>query len=455
MGLDRRQFFKISALTTTVPAVAIATPSAAAPMSMLGIDAVQLGVRAGGTIDQTVALQNAIDQTAGARVPLVLGPGEYRAGELKLPTGTQIVGVRGATRLTFEGGAGLITARGADHVTLSGLTLDGKGKPMPKDRGLLQLSSGGDIRIIDCEIVNSGRNGIVLEEIEGAVSGTTVTSAIDTAIVSRDARGLSIANNTVRDAGNGGILVMRAVKGDDGTLVLDNRIENIAAARESVGQSGTAIFVSNADNVTVRSNRIHHAAFCGVRGKAASNLQIISNIVNDVGDIALYSEFGFEGVVIANNTVNGAALGVAVVNFNEGGRLAVVQGNIIRNLKSKRPAGIELNDGASAGVGITVEADAAITGNVIENAPDTGIKLGWGQFLRDVTVTGNVVRSVGYGVTASVSSGAGQAVIAANMIAEAAHGAIVGMDYTEVLPDELSKNTTRFAQLTVRGNKVR
>src|ERR1700674_1501859 len=125
MGLDRRQFFKISALTTTVPAVAIATPSAAAPMSMLGIDAVQLGVRAGGTIDQTVALQNAIDQTAGARVPLVLGPGEYRAGELKLPTGTQIVGVRGATRLTFEGGAGLITARGADHVTLSGLTLDG------------------------------------------------------------------------------------------------------------------------------------------------------------------------------------------------------------------------------------------------------------------------------------------------------------------------------------------
>src|SRR5262245_5426399 len=108
MALDRRQFFRMSALTTAVPAVTLATPSAAAPMSTLGVDAVQLGVRAGATIDQTEALQAAIDQAAGARVPLVLGPGEYRTGELKLPTGAQIIGVRGATRLIFEGGAGLI-----------------------------------------------------------------------------------------------------------------------------------------------------------------------------------------------------------------------------------------------------------------------------------------------------------------------------------------------------------
>src|SRR5262245_1636851 len=108
MGLDRREFFPCSGSTPAPPAVALAAPSAAAPMSILGIDAVQLGVRAGGTVDQTVVLQNAIDQTAGARVPLVLGPGEYRTGELKLPAGAQIAGVRGATRLIFEGGAGLI-----------------------------------------------------------------------------------------------------------------------------------------------------------------------------------------------------------------------------------------------------------------------------------------------------------------------------------------------------------
>ena len=454
MGLDRRQLFKFAALTGAVPAVTLATPSVAAPMSTMGIDALTLGVKAGGTIDQTVALQNAIDQTAGARVPLVLGPGEYRTGELKLPTGTQIVGVRGATRLIFEGGAGLIFARGADHVTLSGLMLDGKGKPLAGDRGLLQLSWGGDVRVIDCEIVNSGGHGIVLEEVEGLVSGTTVAGAADTGIVSRNARGLSIQNNVVRGAGNGGITVMRAAKGDDGTQVLDNRIEDISV-RDGANKGGNGIYVLNAENVTVRGNRINRAAHSGVRGKAASNLQAISNLINNVGDVAVYSEFGFEGAVIANNTINGAALGVAVVNFNEGGRLAVVQGNLIRNLKSARPSGATSNDSAGAGVGITVEADAAVTGNVIENAPDTGIKLGWGQYLRDVTVTGNVVRNVGFGITASVSTGAGQAVIAGNLVAEATRGSIVGMDFAEALPDDLSIQTTRYAHLTIRGNKVR
>ena len=66
----------------------------------------------------------------------------------------------------------------------------------------------------------------------------------------------------------------------------------------------------------------------------------------DVGEVAIYSEFGFEGAVIANNTVDGAALGIVACNFNEGGRLAVVQGNLIRNLKPKRPAGTDPDDGA-------------------------------------------------------------------------------------------------------------
>ena len=453
MGLDRREFFRLSAITTAVPAVALATPAAAAPMSILGMDAVQLGIKAGGTIDQTVALQNAIDQTAGARVPLVLGPGEYRAGELKLPTGTQIIGVRGATRLLFEGGAGLILARGADHVTLSGLTFDGKGKPLGENRGLLQLAQSSDVRIIDCDVVNSGGNGIVLEEVEGVVSGSTVTGAADTGIVSRNARGLAIQNNIVRGIGNAGISISRSEKGEDGTLVLDNRIEDIAATRGTSGQFGHAIEILRAGNVTVRGNRINRAAFSGIRGQAASNLQVTNNIVNDVGDAAIYSEFDLEGALIANNTIVNAARGVAVVNFNEGGRLAVVQGNMIRNLKTRRP--IDGSQSAGAGIGISVEADAAVAGNVIEGASDTGIRIGWGQYLRDVTVTGNVVRNVGFGITASVSTGAGQACIAGNMVAEASRGSIVGMDFAEVQPDDLSRNTTRYAHLAIKGNKVR
>ena len=85
--------------------------------------------------------RSAIDKTAGARVPLMLGPGDYRVGGLKLPAGTQLIGVRGATRLIFTGGAALIAARGADHVTLAGLVLDGGGRPLPENGALVRCSS--------------------------------------------------------------------------------------------------------------------------------------------------------------------------------------------------------------------------------------------------------------------------------------------------------------------------
>ena len=158
--------------------------------------------------------------------------------------------------------------------------------------------------------------------------------------------------------------------------------------------------------------------------------------------------------MIANNTIDGAAIGIAVTNFNEGGRLAVVQGNLIRNLVPKRPAGTDPNDGA--GIGIGVEADTAVTGNTIENAPTAGIAVGWGQYLRDVSVTGNVVRSAGVGISVSVSPGAGSAVIADNLIAATKNGAIVGMDQRRAMTGDLAREgAARYAQLAINGNRVR
>ncbi len=350
-------------------------------------------MRAGGGAEQTRMLQAAIDQTAGARVPLVLGPGEYRTGELKLPTGTQIIGVRGATRLIFVGGAAMISARGADHVTLVGSRPRWRRQAAARERRARRTS-----RRPRHPHRRLRRSSIPAATASCSTRSTALsparrsTDAGEAAIFSRDAHGLTIQGNVVRDAGNNGILVWRSSKGDDGTLVIDNRIENVAAKRGGSGQYGNAINVFRAGNVIVRGNRISRAAFSAVRGNAASNLQITGNTATDVGEVAIYSEFGFEGAVIANNTIDGAALGVSVTNFNEGGRLAVVQGNLIRNLKDKRPAGTDPSD--VAGVGIAVEADAAVTGNVVENAPIAGINVGWGKYLRDVSVVGNVVRNV-------------------------------------------------------------
>jgi uncharacterized secreted repeat protein (TIGR03808 family) len=92
---------------------------------------------------------------------------------------------------------------------------------------------------------------------------------------------------------------------------------------------------------------------------------------------------------------------------------------------------------------------------VIENAAVAGISVGWGQYLRDVTVTGNVVRGAGVGIAVSVTPGAGSAVIADNLIAAAKNGAIVGMDLRKAMTGDLIKDATRFAQLAISGNRVR
>ena len=108
----------------------------------------------------------------------------------------------------------------------------------------------------------------------------------------------------------------------------------------------------------------------------------------------------------------------------------------------------------AGGIGIAIEADAAVTGNVIEGAPSAGIMAGWGAYMRDISITGNVVRDSRYGVALSVVSGAGTAVVSGNLIS-GAKGAIVGMDHGRAVTGDLSEAPTRYANLQISGNRVR
>jgi uncharacterized secreted repeat protein (TIGR03808 family) len=417
------------------------------------IDGASLGLRVNAVEDQSKAFQRAIDYAAAASAVLHLTPGFYRAGGLKLPPHAAIAGVAGATRIVMSAGPPLMSATGSDHISIIGLTLDGGDIPLRGRHGLIDLAHGRAVRIADCEIVNAAGNGISLEAIEGDVTGNTLTAA-DAAIFSLDALALRISGNHVRGAGNNGILVWRSEPGDDGTLVVDNRIDSIMNKAGGSGEYGNAVNVFRADNVIVRGNRIRNAAFSAIRGNKASNLQILGNTCTGLGEVALYAEFGFEGAVIANNIVDGAAVGVSVTNFNQGGRLAVVQGNLIRNLIAQRPAGTDPND--DSGIGIGVEADTLVSSNVVENAAHTGIAAGWGPYLRDVAISANMVRGADYGITVSVAPGAGTSLIADNLISGARQGAIVGMEWKKPVTGDLSKDgAARYAQLTINGNRVR
>src|ERR1700760_280945 len=115
MDLNRRHL--IGASAAGVAGALAASPEnarAAQLTSTLGRDATQYGVRPGSPDDQTRALQRAVDETARAAAPLALPPGIYRTGALNLATGTQLIGVRGATKLVFSGGA-MLLGEGAGH----------------------------------------------------------------------------------------------------------------------------------------------------------------------------------------------------------------------------------------------------------------------------------------------------------------------------------------------------
>lgn len=462
MDKKRRTFITASGAASALGAAAVAAAvlprqaGAAAPLagpvSSFGLDAAQLGVRPGSPDDQSAALQRAIDRAAAARVPLALPPGVYRAGGLRLPSGAHIVGVRGATRLVFTGGPSLVGAVHAEQVTLTGLTFDGAGRPLPANQGLIHFEATSGARIADCTVRASGRHGIRLAAVGGDVTGSTIIDAADMAVLSSDAAGLAITGNSIAGAGNGGIVIIRSERGPDGTLVADNRIEDTGNRDGGTGQVGNAINAFRGGDVIVRGNVIRRCAFSGVRGNSASNIQIIGNIVHDAGEVALYSEFSFEGAIIAHNIVDGAQTGLSVANFNEGGRLAAVQGNIFRNLAPRMP---DPPADALMGIGIYVEADTAVSGNVVENARAAGIAIGWGPYLRDVAVTGNVVRRAPIAVAVSVVPGAGAALIATNVLSDFVRGAIVGMDHARPVTGELAGDgARRYAHLSITGNRV-
>jgi uncharacterized secreted repeat protein (TIGR03808 family) len=119
--------------------------------------------------------------------------------------------------------------------------------------------------------------------------------------------------------------------------------------------------------------------------------------------------------VIANNLVDKAAMGISVTNFKQGGRLAVVQGNLVRNLFFRK-------DVDSRGIGIAVEADSVVSGNVIEGTHALDILLCWGSYLRDLSVTDNLTRDSHIGIGVSSAPAVGTALITDNLITGAKDG---------------------------------
>jgi uncharacterized secreted repeat protein (TIGR03808 family) len=351
--------------------------------------------------------------------------------------------------LQYRDGGALVSLAEAKDIRLDGLVLDGGGKPLGDDGALLAASAVEHLVIANCRFQGSSEDALTLKRVSGAVSDCDIGDIRKAGIFSEDAAGLEIAHNHVHDCGDNGILVWRSAAGEDGTLVTANRIERIAAKSGGSGQNGNGVNVYRAGSVLVSGNRIADCAFSAIRSNAGANCQMIGNSCARLGEIALYAEFAFEGAIIANNLIDKAATGISVTNFNEGGRLAIVQGNLIRNLFFRK-------DVDSRGNGISIEADTIVSGNVIEAAPGFGIVAGWMNYLRDVSVTNNLIRDAHIGIGVSIDRGAGAALITGNLISGTKDGAIRAMTGpTPTGPDLALASAEAFRNLAVYSNVAR
>ncbi|MCY6381569.1 TIGR03808 family TAT-translocated repetitive protein [Hoeflea prorocentri] len=417
------------------------------------LDAVDLGMRPGAGDDQSRALSDILDRASTERKPVFLPPGAYAVSNLNLPEFVHLSGVPGATRLVYGGAGHLMMADNAQSIRLSGMTIDGANRWLDDyAQATIQISRTGSVVIEDCDIAGSRKHALMFEACGGSVMNSRISGAALAAIYSVEGLGLRIADNDILDCANGGILIHRWTPGYDGSLVTGNRIARIASQAGGTGQNGNGINVYRADNVLIANNTLTGCAFSAIRSNSGTDIQIVGNQCHDSGETAIYSEFSFQGAVIANNLVDGAANGISVANFNEGGRLATINGNVIRNLSTEGPY---VPDGFGFGWGIGVEADTAVTGNVIDEAPRAGILMGWGPYLRGVAATGNVVRNSALGVAVSVVDGVQGILINNNIFQNTLRGAVVGHRWSERVTGDLTQEgADAFDELTVSGNTV-
>ena len=274
MSLDRRHFLSFTAGTAAGVTDPFATQRAvAAPLSILGVDALHFGVRAGVPEDQSRALQSAIDRRRARAC---------RSCSRRASTAPATSGCRAAGRCRRargdpprpDDGPPLVAATRADNIRLAGLILDGAGLPMPENRGLVHFATARAVRITDCESSPQPQRHRARA---GRGRGDRHDSRrADAAIFSRSTRaGLTIARNTIRVPAT---TASRCGARSRATTARWYRQPHrgARAGRRLRPERQRHQRIPRA-NVMVQGNRIRGCAFSAVRGNAASNLQMIAN----------------------------------------------------------------------------------------------------------------------------------------------------------------------------------
>jgi uncharacterized secreted repeat protein (TIGR03808 family) len=362
-----------------------------------------------------------------------------------LPANISIFGISGATIFKAANSKTIFNALQSANINIKDINIDGL---KAGSKNLIYLTDCQNITLDNIDLKNSSGNGAFIEKCQGNISNSSISNIKLAAIHLQDSKGMIATNNQIKNCDNGGILVWRYERGRDGSIITDNQISGIGSDSGN-GQNGNGINVFNADEVIVANNSISDCAFSAIRANTTNNTIIEGNICTQCQEAAIFSEFAFSGSIIANNIIDQAATGIAITNFDDDGRLAVCSGNIVRNIWPSSPTNPD-----TVPLGIFAEADTAISANVVENVPGIGILVGWGPYLRNVMVNGNVIRNTKIGIGASVVDGVGKAHISNNLIANASYASINAMLWLEPTGKDLNKEPDQFKNLAILSNSI-
>jgi len=249
----------------------VATEAVAAPanvqhgeISGLGVDAFHLGVRTSATsTDRGTAARNRAHRRRAADRSSSL-PGVYRARGTR--SGRRAGSSRaGATRI-------VATDMCHDHEPRCGSCsahrtyIRRRGKTLPDNSGLVQLAAAAASWCGICEVTGSGQNGLVLEAIEGEIAKQHHHGFGRRGdLLARRPRPRDRAQYHSRRRQQRHLGVAHRCR-RDGTMVVENRIEDISA-RLAARQNGNAINIFRAGNVIVKATA---SATRRSRGSAAN-----------------------------------------------------------------------------------------------------------------------------------------------------------------------------------------
>ena len=245
--------------------------------------------------------------------------------------------------------------------------------------------------IDNCQIVGSGKNGLSLERVGGRIERTTISGAADAGIYSVEATGLGITGNTVSDCANGGILVHRWQVGrrrHDGHrqprrahLGAQRRHRPVRQRHQRLPRrQGASSRATSSPTAPSRPSAPTAPATCRSPATPARRSARPRSTPNSPSRAP------------SSATTSSTARPTASRSSTSTRAAARPSARAI-SCATSRPTGPYPADAPGFGVGISVEADTTVTGNMVENAPLYGIKIGWGPYMRNVVATGNVIRA--------------------------------------------------------------